>query len=1135
MEIKTFNLDNFNPFINYVLEASAGTGKTYNIVEIVKKLVNEQHIDINKILIVTFTEKAAGELKDRIRNELKCDNVDSAPIYTIHSFCQNAIKEFGLSANLPFNLNVVDENEMTSFTERYIRESAVLKDLTDMYIMGEEISLDKIIKTFVQGCSKYYLNKDYQEDESIISLEYSENLIEIHHIKIDCFNELSFSELLNKYSNMAKYYDILLSTGDDKCLDFVSEIESTYKDNFKYNGSKFKITSFKKIAKETNNPSIVEAFEYFKDLKDRFKDYKAYKVLGTLYLKDFYIKYQQEKELNKNQTFDDMIRYVRESIMSGSSLKTKLQEKYQYAIIDEFQDTNQRQFDIFKNIFMEDEQHRIIVVGDPKQSIYSFQGADIDVYYQAVKEILETGGEICRLNTNYRSTESIVKSCNKLFNYYDFTGTTFEDCGYLSKTSNSYHDTLYLGKPTHGFWICKGEDDKSIQPEEFPKIVVEQIIDCCTKDQNGNTKLQVKSNKENNYRNVSFKDFAVLARTKAEMVDMEKALKKAGIPYIRYKDQQLFKGKECAHWITLLSSIVSTDFTGHNRKILKKALFTQFFGLTLEQINSDYTTRDDIEEVVLINKWQHLYQTNNWKELFDDIITSSKLTQKMNTLKDIQSFSIYKQIGSFCVEYLSRGKSINELIRTLTNLSTGGEYDGDDLNGTIIEKSTNFDCVQIMTIHASKGLQFPVVIGAAGFKGRNRSSEVYQTHKKINNQTKKILSFEKSEEVDKESIAELKRLFYVAYTRPQFILMLPLYKNYCDSFLNDSLQQFMKDFKDQYRTIYSNNSSYQKLRQESSKILKSSNENIVLSTSTDQEENLKKLIKTSITKKIDKHSYSSLSHNNIEQEIDEENKEGNIEIGLSMFDKHSKMINGNYDETLLPIDLPNDYPKGPKLGTALHEIFEGLDFVNSSVNLTNKIKRCFRKQGIELKEEWITSTINIVSIVLESKLPIVYGSKVVNEFITLKDITIDNKLDEVEFNFNLIMTKLKNYCNGFVDMIFKHGDYYSIVDWKSDRLNEEFTSYSNHTILKSHVDECYSIQRVLYSYCLINWLKQSMPNKTHEQIFNEHFGGVYYIFLRGCNVNTSNGIYVQTWDSWNDLKQAFEEIVKYKVGGVKHD
>ena len=133
------------------------------------------------------------------------------------------------------------------------------------------------------------------------------------------------------------------------------------------------------------------------------------------------------------------------------------------------------------------------------------------------------------------------------------------------------------------------------------------------------------------------------------------------------------------------------------------------------------------------------------------------------------------------------------------------------------------------------------------------------------------------------------------------------------------------------------------------------------------------------------------------------------------------------------------------------------------------------------------------------------------------------------------MTKLKNYCNGFVDLIFKNGDYYSIVDWKSDRLNEDFVSYSDPVNLKQHVDECYSIQRVLYSYCLINWLKQSMPNKSHEQIFNEHFGGVYYIFLRGCNENTSNGVYAQTWNSWDDLEQSFKEIVKYKVGGINHD
>ena len=86
-----FNLETYTPNKNYVIEASAGTGKTYNIIEIVKKLVIFEKFDLNEILIVTFTEKAAGELKDRIRDGLKNVNVDNASIYTIHSFCQMSL------------------------------------------------------------------------------------------------------------------------------------------------------------------------------------------------------------------------------------------------------------------------------------------------------------------------------------------------------------------------------------------------------------------------------------------------------------------------------------------------------------------------------------------------------------------------------------------------------------------------------------------------------------------------------------------------------------------------------------------------------------------------------------------------------------------------------------------------------------------------------------------------------------------------------------------------------------------------------------------------------------------------------------------------------------------------------------
>ncbi len=1141
METKLFDLAQFNQNKNYCLEASAGTGKTYNIVEIVKKLV-EENISLNQILIVTFTEKAAGELKDRIRKEIKNADVDNAPIYTIHSFCQNTIKEFGISAKLPLKLDVINDDDLNAFVNRYIRDGEIANNIFCMYKFFKTFNFEELKNIFVQGIKKYYLNKEYNEDSSIISLHEYQEYVDIHDIIEAFVMETDLDGLLNKNSNLKKHFDCLKNcTTNVYANKLATLIEEDYYNILNFNGNTFNENRLKAP------DDVHETYLYFKKIKNIKKNVKGYKIIGVKYLKDFYKKWQIEKELNKSQTFDDMIRYVREAIVRDDLLKNKLKEKYTYAIIDEFQDTNQRQFDIFKSIFMEDENHKIIVVGDPKQSIYSFQGADVKVYHKAVRNIIDINGDICRLNKNYRSTEEMVQSCNKLFKYFEFKGTTFEDCDSLRKGKDKeYLDVLFDGKSPKAFWIAESKNEEGLNAQEFAMIAVQQIIDCCTKNEIGETRLRVKERKENDFRNVSFKDFAVLARTKNELLPIEKALKNAGIPYLKYKDQKLFKGKECTHWIILLSAIISPDFTGRNRNVFKKALFTNFFGLTLKQINSEYVNKDDTEEMSSIYKWKLLAGKRNWKVLFDDILETSKLKDRLNSLKEIQSLAIYKQIADYCIEFLSRGKSIEELIRKLTYLSNDGSLDGDDLNGTIIEKSTNFDCVQLMTIHASKGLQFPIVIGVGGIKSRANLDRVYETYVKAENgKDQKILSFESSGEFLDEQIEEIKRLFYVAYTRAQFLLLLPNYASWGISFLKKAIQSFIENYKDCYLPIYNSYKKYDDLRKEVSIILlenskekeKSSNAKVQASKD-DQNVILKQLVNSSNSKKIYKHSYSSLSHGTtevIEVLEDEEDKEGTVETGLSMFDKLALPIIGRYNETLDPLDIPIDYPRGAKLGTALHETFEGLDFENYNIDLDKKITRCFEKQGIRIKDEWLNVTTLMVENVLNSSIPVIHGNKSLDEFIKLKDISFNNKLDEVEFNFNLEMVKLKNYCNGFVDLIFKNGDYYSILDWKSDRLNDEFVSYATVDSLKKHVDECYSIQRVLYSYCLIKWLKLSMPEKSYQNIFEEHFGGVYYVFLRGCNKDTSNGVYAQTWASWQDLEDSFNEIVKYKVGGINND
>ena len=1131
--MEKFDVKDFNPNLNYVIEASAGTGKTFNVIQIVDKLVNTYNEDLNQILIVTYTDKAAGELKDRIRKKIKGADVDNAPIYTIHSFCQNAIKEFGLSANLPFNLNVIDEYALTLFIERYLRTGPILKDISELKAFDE---YEAIKETFSSAISKYYLNTNYKEDDLIISLLENKAVEEeIEFLKL-IVNATSFQDVLDGNELVNEYYEVLAGSSDEKCRQLAEEIKENYKDNFKFNGSKYRSST-----KWTEDEK--EAYEFFKNKKN--SNVKVQELLVYKYLKDFYKAWQIEKEINKNQTFDDMIRYVRESILTNDKLKNKLKQKYKRAIIDEFQDTNQKQFDIFSSIFLSDDDHKIIVVGDPKQSIYSFQGADINVYYNAVKAIVEKGGKLCVLNKNYRSTANMVKSCNKLFNYYNFAGTTFEDSDYLSMSinnDNQEHMATYDNQELKAFWIATDTQKTPIHEKSsrlFSKISVQQIIDCCSKDENGKTKLQIKDKEAKEYRNVSFKDFAVLARTSTEMKYIENALKQAGIPFIRYKDTNLFSGIECAHWISMLHAINTLDFTGKNRKVINKALFTKFFGYTLKEVNSDYFTKDDITEINQIKNWKSLAYQHKWEDMFDDILINSKISEQMKTLKEIQSYSKFKQIANYCIEYLSLNKSLDDLIRNLENVSSGGNIEGDDMTGTLVEKSTNFDCVQIMTIHASKGLQFPVVIAVCGFKNPFNKSKAFSFHQKDQFGKEKLkLTFSKDEETKKlitqEEIAEWKRLFYVAYTRAQFLMIMPLYTSYGQSFLSQSISSLITNHQEDIRFIEDNKMTYYQLRKKSGEILSTLQDSNDDKDGKEKQDNiLKEMIKNNSSKKTYKHSYSSLSHS--KEDLKEEdilfdiysiNKEGDSVEGLSMFDKNPKVITCDYNQEIKDLSLPNDYPKGAKFGTAIHEVFELADFENYHDNIESLINDTFINYGIKTHKEWIDATIKIVDNVLNANLPTSNGKT-----FKLKELSNKDRKNEVEFSFNLLNEKLRNYCNGFVDLIFKYDNRYYILDWKSDGLNDDFTSYANKDSIKKHVDDCYSIQRVLYSYCLIKYLKQFYKEESEEDIFNNYFGGIYYIFVRGCNYNCGNGVYLQTWKSYKELEKAFKEIIKEKVPG----
>ena len=178
-------------------------------------------------------------------------------------------------------------------------------------------------------------------------------------------------------------------------------------------------------------------------------------------------------------------------------------------------------------------------------------------------------------------------------------------------------------------------------------------------------------------------------------------------------------------------------------------------------------------------------------------------------------------------------------------------------------------------------------------------------------------------------------------------------------------------------------------------------------------------------------------------------------------------------------------------------------------------------------DKYLDVTKDMVFNVLNAKLPIIHGNKKENNEFSLNEISFDNRKSEIEFNYT--EDNLKNYFNGFIDLLFVRDGYYSILDWKSDKLSDEFKSFNIKEELKGQVDRRYSIQRTLYAYTLINWLK-NFDGDDEEKIFNEHFGGVYYVFLRGCNKDTGNGIYAHTWNNFKELKDSYDEIIKLSKG-----
>lgn len=1118
---KRFDIQKFKLSFDFCIEASAGTGKTYTIRKIVSKLV-ESGIPLSNILLVTYTEKAAGELRDRIRQEMlenrqKCSaferalsEVDNAPIGTIHSFCQKTLRDYAYEADVPFVMGMVGDDAVSDLINRLLRDEwaneIAENNLDANAVCAQMISM---INAFADG------------------------------MEIPAFK---YWKVLQEHSD-EKYFAVARKGAKQE-----SEYTVAGLMGFIRAGNVTK-TNSGSVFGHADSPEIEKAIRYFTEEDGHMTDESLF-VFS--HLPDVFRRFQQQKRDDKLQSFDDMIHQVRDAVVSPdgaeSPLCRKLRGAYRYAIIDEFQDTNQDQWDIFKTVFLESPENNIIVVGDPKQSIYSFQGADLSVYFSARNEISQKG-DCCVLDTNYRSTDAMVNACNEMFSASFFDGNRLK-----------FESSNPCGKIKAPLW--NGEVLKPIQAAEnvnaetFAKYAVSRIVDFVSM-QNGKTTLQIFDKEKGDYVNLKLSHIAVLAKSRSEMENIESMMTWVGIPFVRYKDSNLFKGRESGQWIALFKALNVPDFTGRNRGVLNAVLVSDFFRIQLGKVENDVFENPNSKIALLFAKWRSLVERNRFAELQESVYAETQIDRYLCDSSKLQQLAKFKQVGAYAFDYLINHRvTLEELVKHLEGLSVSTE-NADDDDGNLVSKGSDFDAVQVMTIHASKGLQFPVVISVAGFTGLNKNASgpfVCKT------ESGKIIGLDKKAKSDrqKEEREEWHRLFYVDYTRAESVLLLPFAAKSKKGleFLTETQGAISADYmeKDNRWTVESASENWHplELKKKVSEFLNASRQNSDDSVYPDA----LRFMQILGSKSIFQHSYSSLAGKLRENEDSVTTENGKLLNRQASDEAESSAavktlaIDPNPVRILFGdsrIVLENavsgvvDFPRGSKLGNALHQTFELMDFekIGSMENVA-VAKECaelriliaeqFNSQAfsIEKHPDWVDQSAHFVWNTMNAKLPEICGGAFSGKSFSLKELPAESRRAEMEFQMNALgfgENVLQNFCKGFMDLLFVRGEYYSILDWKSDVL-ENYT-VGNETVdgTMKKVDDEYAVQRVLYSYCLIQWLKSfGKFGADEEEIFRKHFGGVYYVFFRGCRAGESSGLYAQTWKNYAELSAAFENV-----------
>jgi ATP-dependent exoDNAse (exonuclease V) beta subunit len=679
--------------MNTLISASAGTGKTYTLVQKYLSIFETsfksgRDINFYNVLTITFTEKAANEMKERIREEInrKTDDknhsekwtellnkLNIAPISTIHSFCRRILRESSI----------------------IIRRDPYFNILTGLK--------KAVIQTTI---TKSYFEKNMSDLTPVI------NLVGVDE---------SYNLLLNSLNNMYRLkYSFPVTERDVK----------------------------DKVIGENDIQNIDASICFHKHALKLISIYREYAISQNLI------------------DFDDLLMTTYELLRDRPEITEKFSERFKYILIDEFQDTDILQMKIIEKLY-DKKNNELFLVGDPKQSIYKFRGADISIF-NATKEKFEYDKEeIKDLNKNWRSNENLVSFQNEFFSRI----MPLESSNKIYKATynvkiNSVVDEKFSENTKKVFII--NSENKDEEPERLSNLIINMIGEEMIFSNRGNP---VK-------RKIKASDIAVLFRNFNKISKFENVFSTKNIPYFTVGGKNFYDRPEIGGLLSFLN--VLTDFSDETS--LFKMLMSPLVSLNLDEImqmkrknlslyesfsNSDLPKLSKIKES--FDKYSKLKHYLSPGEILQGLIDDNKYIAMLSIYRNSDKLiANVDKLLDIAREMDSYGTSLREITKNIKFF-----IDNNDEREASLE-SEKADNIKLMTVHRSKGLEFPIVILADSFfrkKNNDKIQILFQNDKFIisnkelgsNNKDAYINKLRKIEE-DKD-FEEEKRILYVGCTR----------------------------------------------------------------------------------------------------------------------------------------------------------------------------------------------------------------------------------------------------------------------------------------------------------------------------------------------------------------------------------